>query len=244
MKIHIIPVNYGVFYMWVEIILASVWGGIVATDTTAFLQIMVSRPMVACSIVGLILGNFQLGFTIGIILELLYISELPIGGANFAEGNVGATAAAAIGILTVRQIPEREYIIIVCALLLSAAISWLGGILVRFMRHINGKVVDVILKRKLITPMHVNLGQLVGIMLAFFLGFLSLFVSCFVFINLLPLLIHQAPLKLDVIFRPIIGGLLAVGCVYLIHIFWAQGERRRLFAIGVCLGALWILIGI
>ena len=230
--------------MWFELVLASLWAGVVALDTTAVLQIMVSRPMVACSIIGLILGNFQLGFTIGILLELLYISELPVGGADFAEGNVGSTAAAAIGILTVRQAPDRVNIAIVCALLLAAVISWFGGWLVRVMRQTNSMVFDAILKKKLITPMHINAGQFTGIVLAFSLGFSLLFVSCLVFAQLLPVLLNYIPKTADNILHPVVGGLLAAGCVYLVHIFWTQGERRRLFAIGIVLGALLVLLGI
>ena len=230
--------------MWVDIFLASLWGGVVALDTTAVLQIQISRPMVACSIIGLILGNFELGFTIGILLELLYISELPVGGANFAEGNVGSAAAAAISILTVRQVPDRTNVIIVCALLISVALSWFGGVLVRLMRHLNSLVYDSILKKKLITPSHANLGQLVGIILAFSMGFLNLFISCSIFARLIPKFLYYLPAAFDKVLHPVIGGLLAVGCVYLVHIFWTQGERKRLFAIGIVIGVTLILTGI
>ncbi len=230
--------------MWVDILLASLWGGIVALDTTAVLQIMVSRPMVACSIIGLILGNFQLGFTIGILLELLYISELPVGGANFAESNVGSAAAAAIAILTVRQFPDRVNIIIAGSLLLAAIISWCGGKLVRLMRRINSRVYDSILKKELITPWHINLGQFYGITLAFMLGFSCVFLSALVFAGISPMILEQAPLKVDQIMHPAIGGLLAAGCIFLVHLFWTQGERRRLLAVGVVIGVILILGGL
>ncbi len=230
--------------MWVDILLASLWGGVVALDTTAVLQIMVSRPMVACSVIGLILGNFQLGFTIGILLELLYISELPVGGANFAESNVGSAAAAAIAILTVRQFPDRVNIVIAGALLLAAVISWCGGNLVRYMRQINGRVYDNVLKKELITPWHINRAQFYGIALAFLLGFSCVFISVAVFSGVTPLVLKHVPLKVDQIMHPAIGGFLAAGCVFLVHMFWTQGERRRLLAVGVVIGVVMILGGI
>ncbi len=91
-----------------EIMLVSLWGGLVSMDTTAFLQIMTSRPIVACTVAGLILGNLQLGLLIGILLELAYISELPVGAAKFSESNVGAVSAAAVADLTIRQFPDRQ----------------------------------------------------------------------------------------------------------------------------------------
>ena len=230
--------------MWTEILLVSLWGGVVATDTTAVLQIMISRPMVACSVIGLILGNFQLGFTIGVILELLYISELPVGGAHFAESNVGSVAAAAIAVLTARQVPDRVDLIIVSVLLLAVFISWLGGWLVILMRHINSMVYCSILDKKLVTPMHINAGQLIGIMLAFLLGFLSIFASCAVFVWLLPILLLYVPTNLDTMLRPVMGGLLAVGCVYLVHIFWTQDKRKWLLLLGIIIGSVLVFLGI
>lgn len=229
--------------MWTDLFWASLWGGIVALDTTAAMQVMVSRPMVGCSIIGLILGNFQVGFTIGILLELLYISELPIGGARFAEGNVGATASAVIGILIVRQFPDRVSFIIVCALLLAIVISWFGGGLVLLMRRLNTKIYGVILRKKRLSPMHVNLSQLAGIIMAFLLGFSCVLVSALVFVSLLPMLLQRIPVLIDHIMQPVIGGLLAVGCVSLAHIFWLQGGKRVLLAVGVVIGVLVIVVG-
>ena len=65
--------------MWSDIFLASLWGGIVALDTTAVMQIMIARPMVACSIVGLLLGNFPLGFMIGIGLVVVEVNTVKHG---------------------------------------------------------------------------------------------------------------------------------------------------------------------
>jgi len=229
--------------MWTDLFWASLWGGVVALDTTAVLQIMVSRPMVGCSIIGLILGNFQVGFTIGILLELLYISELPVGGARFAEGNVGAAAAATIGILSVRQFPDRVSFIIVCSLILAIVISWFGGGLVLLMRRMNSKIFDAISKKELISPLHINLSQGAGILMAFALGFLSVFASALVFTSLLPLFLRHIPAFVDHIMQPVMGGLLAVGCISLAHIFWMQRGHRMLLAVGLVIGILIIVLG-
>ena len=122
--------------MWLELVAVSFWGGIIAMDTTAALQIMISRPMIACSITGLLLGDFQSGFFIGIFLELLWINELPVGAARFAEGNVGATAAAAIAI-TSNNIVFRQAPSLALALIIAVPVSIIGSYLVEYMRKIN-----------------------------------------------------------------------------------------------------------
>ena len=52
---------------WTELILISFFGGIVALDTTASWQVMISQPLVACTVIGFMFGDPQLGFLIGIL---------------------------------------------------------------------------------------------------------------------------------------------------------------------------------
>ena len=222
--------------MWTDIFLASMWGGIVALDTTAVLQIMISRPIMACSIVGLILGNFPLGFMMGVLLEFLYISELPIGAAKFSESNVGSTAAATIAILTTKQLPDRPFTAIVFAIIVTVLISSFAGRLVLARRIINGKIYEKLLYRENLSPRHINMAQAGGIVMGFLLGFVSIFVSAAVFVHLLPILLEYVPPKYDKICQPAIGSVLALGCVFLIHLFWKQNQKKWVFFIGLGLG--------
>lgn len=224
--------------MWVDIFLASIWGGFVALDTTALLQIMISRPLVSCSIVGLLLGNFPLGFLIGILSELFYISELPVGAAKFAESNVGATAAATIAILVTEQLPTRPYMVIASALILTVMVSSLGGRLVLLMRTINGRIYEKMAYKESLAPRHINAAQVWGIVMAFVLGFISVFVSSAAFSLILLNLLKFVPDKLDAVFQPATGAALAVGCVFLAQHFWKQNSKKGNFVIGLGIGAL------
>ena len=59
---------------------ASCVGSGLSLDRKAAFQIMVSRPLVAATLIGFLLGNPTGGITAGIFFELLYIGDLPIGG--------------------------------------------------------------------------------------------------------------------------------------------------------------------
>lgn len=228
--------------MWVDIFLASLWGGVVSLDTTALLQIMISRPIVACSVTGLILGNFPLGFFVGILLELLYISELPVGAAKFAESNVGSAAAAAITILTTAQLPDRPYITLAAALIVTVPISSFGGRLVLLMRRINGVVYEKMLYKKHLAPRDINLAQLFGVGMAFLIGFISVLISTAFFVNLLSWLLAFVPENYDKIFQPAMGSVLAAGCIFLAQLFWEQNQKKKwLFFLGVGLGLVLFL---
>lgn len=78
----------------------SVLGGLLALDRTAFLQAMVSRPLVASTLAGAILGDSELGLRCGLLLELLWLMDLPVGGSIPPEEGLAAVLAAAYASLT------------------------------------------------------------------------------------------------------------------------------------------------
>jgi mannose/fructose/N-acetylgalactosamine-specific phosphotransferase system component IIC len=53
--------------------------GIIHLDTLVFGQFMISRPIVCGPIIGYLLGSVNEGILLGAILELLYISIIPVG---------------------------------------------------------------------------------------------------------------------------------------------------------------------
>lgn len=62
-------------------------------DRTAALQIMISRPLVAGPLVGLVLGDPLTGLTIGMLLELLWLCRMPVG-ANIPHDDTQITVCA------------------------------------------------------------------------------------------------------------------------------------------------------
>lgn len=224
--------------MWLELIAVSFWGGIVAMDTTAALQIMISRPLVSCSIIGLLLGDFQLGLIIGIFLELLWINELPVGAARFSEGNVGATAAAAIAI-TSKELTFREGPSMAFALICAVFISIVGGYLVEYMRKINSKSFENLLKAKDLTINKVFKTHVSGIGLAFLLGFFLTGTSLILIGKLLlPRIIAFIPENYDKLFNPVGISFLGVGCGVLIYMYIRNSKYWLLIFAGLFIGFL------
>jgi len=75
-------------------------GGFLALDDTSVGQFMVSRPLVAGTITGWVLGDPFLGLLVGGLIELYFIPVFPVGGSDFPEGGpptlVGVVAAIAV----------------------------------------------------------------------------------------------------------------------------------------------------
>jgi hypothetical protein len=76
---------------WVALALL---GGIVAVDATSVLQSMLSRPLVAALLTGLVLGRPEEALLLGLVLEAFALVILPIGAARYPEAGIGAVAAS------------------------------------------------------------------------------------------------------------------------------------------------------
>lgn len=73
-----------------------VLGAWVAVDTSAFVQLMVSQPLVAGWMAGAIVGAPGAGFTVGLLLQLLWGRSLPMGAASIPFMGPAAVAAGAV----------------------------------------------------------------------------------------------------------------------------------------------------
>ncbi|NIA29674.1 MAG: hypothetical protein GWP06_07175 [Actinobacteria bacterium] len=205
--------------MWLELLAVSLWGGIVSADTTAALQIMISHPLISCAVVGIILGNFPLGFTIGILLELVWLHEIPAGSASFSEGNVGATVAAALAIVTAQK-TGRIIPAVAISLLMAIIVSMIAGRMVIWMRTLNNKVYNEVINAQAITVRQVECAHIKGIFLAFFLGFFTTGISILILVPfLMPRVVSIIPVSMDHVLEPISIAFLGVGCGVLLFLF-------------------------
>ena len=76
----------------IQIILLAVATFIFAVDQYSLTEVLY-RPMVACPIIGLILGDVKTGLAIGGTYELMMIGNMPVGGAQPPNSVVGAVVA-------------------------------------------------------------------------------------------------------------------------------------------------------
>jgi len=82
-----------------QVATAAVLGGLFAWERRAFLQSLVSRPLVAACGMGLVLGDGQTGLYVGLFLELFFLGKASLGAALPEHEVLAATAvtSAAIG---------------------------------------------------------------------------------------------------------------------------------------------------
>lgn len=221
-------------------LMISLWGGLVALDTTAVLQVLISHPLVSCSVVGYMLGNFKVAFLIGVILELIWLNELPVGAAPFSEGNIGATVAAAVAVLVTDQ-TQRMQMAVPLACLFGIVVSAIGGYAVIGLRYVNGALYSRLLESSRLTPARITATHLSSILLLFIGG--TLFTALMTGLSYWALLALAPfiPTAWDGRLWPMLGAFLGVGCAVLLYMFVSR-KNWWLLIMGTALGALFLFV--
>jgi PTS system mannose-specific IIC component len=114
----------------------ALWGTVVGMDLVTFPQGLLSRPLVAAAIAGLIAGDPPGGVVLGVALELFALDVLPIGAARYPD--YGPAAVAAVALLAHRPWPQ----VLGYAVILGLALAALGGWTLVWLRHANGRTVQ------------------------------------------------------------------------------------------------------
>jgi PTS system mannose-specific IIC component len=112
----------------------AAFGGLVGLDATSFAQTMISRPLIAATVTGLILGRPEDGLLLGSILELFALVILPVGAARYPESGTAAVAATA-ACLSVSEILSPA--IMLLAVLFALLWEHVGGVTVVMSRRFN-----------------------------------------------------------------------------------------------------------
>ena len=106
-------------------------------DTTATFQILVSQPIVACTVIGFLAGDAAMGLHIGLLLQLLWLSDLPVGATLVPAGNYAAIVSAAVAVELNKYFPEKHYLIILTIVIYAMMLSYLGAKMTKLNRNWN-----------------------------------------------------------------------------------------------------------
>jgi mannose/fructose/N-acetylgalactosamine-specific phosphotransferase system component IIC len=80
---------------WAHVGLAGAFGGLVVLERRAFLQAMLSRPLVSATVMGILLDDVPAGLFVGLLLELFYLGSASLGAALSDNETLAATGTAA-----------------------------------------------------------------------------------------------------------------------------------------------------
>jgi mannose/fructose/N-acetylgalactosamine-specific phosphotransferase system component IIC len=112
-------------------------GGVVYVDTDAVGQFLISQPLVAGTAAGAVLGNISAGFTVGVLLQLPFLVEIPVGGSKVYLGTLGAYVAAGLAAKLSQVYPAQSHVVLIFAMLCAVLISWGALPLQKRLREFN-----------------------------------------------------------------------------------------------------------
>lgn len=112
-------------------------GAILGLDVVSFPQAMLSRPLVAATLAGALVGNVEGGLLAGATLELLALETLPVGASRYPEWGSAAVVGGALFALQ----PELRAGSLLLAVIAAIATAWVGGISMVWLRRLNGQLV-------------------------------------------------------------------------------------------------------
>jgi mannose/fructose/N-acetylgalactosamine-specific phosphotransferase system component IIC len=113
-------------------------GAIVALDATSLGQLMLSRPLIAGTLAGALVGLPLEGALVGAILEVLSLGILPVGAAKYPEtGTAAVLAVGTLGLAGVATTPAAILLTVVYGLVWQH----LSGATVIMGRHVNERLV-------------------------------------------------------------------------------------------------------
>jgi hypothetical protein len=105
-------------------------------DSVSFAQAMISRPIVAAPLAGLLLGDPISGMWAGAVLEILSLRQLPIGANRGWDTGPAAVAAAAAAVSW-----TTGPVALLVAVAFGVVVGWVGSWSVHGLRHLNARLV-------------------------------------------------------------------------------------------------------
>jgi PTS system mannose-specific IIC component len=217
----------------------AAFGGLVGLDATSFAQTMISRPLIAATITGLILGRPADALLLAALLELFALVILPVGAARYPEAGTAAVAATAAA-LTVSPIVSPS--ILLLAVLFSLLWEHVGGMSVVLGRRFNERYatldgvpashqLDRLLERRQLLTMGVDFLRAAAVTLVgVWLGSLAIRGLSQMWV-------------LDVVVAPAILSI-GVACMVAaaLPLFGGLRAQKRAFGLGLACGLLILLL--
>lgn len=106
-----------------DVLILAVVGGVLGLDTVSFPQAMLSRPIVAGTIGGAMLGHPSLGLLLGATLELFAVETLPFGASRYPEWGSSSLVGGAL----FASVPSSPAGSLVTSVLTALIVAWVGG---------------------------------------------------------------------------------------------------------------------
>jgi mannose/fructose/N-acetylgalactosamine-specific phosphotransferase system component IIC len=109
-------------------------------DRVAFLQCLVSRPLVAAPLTGWLLGVPLTGLQVGMLLELLWLGRLPVGAVIPPDDTQVAIGATTLALTLDRLLALQGMPAVILCVLVAIPLGQIGQFADGWARRANGRL--------------------------------------------------------------------------------------------------------
>ncbi|MEX2182269.1 MAG: PTS sugar transporter subunit IIC [Gemmatimonadaceae bacterium] len=120
---------------WLQLVPLAVLGAVLGLDVVSFPQAMLSRPIVAATAAGAMIGQPARGLAIGVALEFFALESLPFGASRYPEWGSAAVVGGALFAMT----PDGTAAAMTISALVALLTATLGGTSMVGLRRWNAR---------------------------------------------------------------------------------------------------------
>ncbi len=124
----------------VDYLLAGMISMLTGLDRVAFVQVMISRPLVAGPLTGWVLGDPLTGLEVGMLLELLWLGRLPVGAAIPPDDTQVAVGATVLAASTGHIVGLNGMPLVILSVLIAIPLGKFGQVFDKLARHVNDRL--------------------------------------------------------------------------------------------------------
>lgn len=119
-----------------SIVPLAVLGAVLGLDVVSFPQAMISRPLVAATASGALIGQPGRGLVMGVALEFFALESLPFGASRYPEWGSAAVVGGALFAMT----PDGTAAAMTVAAFAALVTASLGGSSMVLLRRVNARL--------------------------------------------------------------------------------------------------------
>lgn len=234
------PLESAVMLNLMDALPLAVLGAVLGLDVVCFPQAQISRPLVAATLAGAMLGHAGQGLIIGVTLELIALETLPFGASRYPEWASASVVAGAV-------FAEQETALagaMTVAVVAGLATAWVGGGSMVVVRKLNGRWASERLSALARGERRTVIGlQVAGMTVDLVRGFLLTLVGV---LTLRPVM--RASLQLWTL-HPTVSRAVVVGVAVMVaagacwKLFHTTPGARWLFLGGLAVSLAFVLVG-
>lgn len=221
------------------IMAAALFGGILALEKSS-MQMLLSEPLFICSAAGAFMGDLESGLMIGMLWQIIWMFDLPVGAVKLPDGSTGALISCFLFINLKGEFPHLQHLLFGLSIIAGGASAYLGGQFISDKRKVHALYIDLV-------DNFADKGSLSGLDFVLVVGLVEQFASgafitsflYFIFWNIFGWILPVIPAYWDGLLKFMPAALWGISSAVLLRLSWNRITFPATI-LGAVIGA-WIL---